>query len=147
MDALVADRRWHIQHCLGRRGGDRAGLAIFSGQHATTCATRPRDLAMLGNGLGGVWTWIFGGRARATAPLANCICGIVWQSHGSYWICVDRLARNNRVGVWRQHSHQRFDLVDSICIHIDGSAARVACIARLIGCVVDALQVQQSVTL
>ena len=125
MDAQVADRRRHIQHCLGKRGGDRARLSTFAGQHATACGTRPRNLAMLRNGVGCVWAWIYRGGARATSSLANCVRGIVWKSHGPHWICVDRVARNNCVEVWRQHSHQRFDLVDSIWIDVVGGATRV----------------------
>lgn len=64
MDAQVVDRRRHIQHCLGKRGGDRARLSTFAGQHATACGTGPRNLAMLGNGVGGIWTWISRGGAR-----------------------------------------------------------------------------------
>ncbi len=44
--------------------------------------------------------------ARATSSLANCVRGTVWESHGSNWLCMDRVARNNCVEVWHQHTHQ-----------------------------------------
>ncbi len=125
MDEVVAACGGRVQHCLGKRGGDRARLANGTCQYAATCATRSRDLAMSRNGVGRVWAWIYSRGAGATSTLANCVRGTVWKSHGSNWLCVDRLARNNCVEVWRQHSHQRFDLVDSIFIDVVGGAARV----------------------
>ena len=125
MDEVVVACGGRVQHCLGKRGGDSARLANVTRQYAATCATRSRDLAMFRNGVSRVWAWIYRRGAGATSSLANRVRGTIWKSHGSNRFCVDRVARNNCVEVWRQHSHQRFDLVDSICIDVVGGATRV----------------------
>ena len=131
MDEVVAACGRLVQHCLGKRGCDRARLANVTRQYASTCATRSRDLAMFRNGVGSVWAWIYRRGAGATSTLANRVRGTIWKGHGSNRFCVDRVARNNCVEIWRKHSHQRFDVVDSIWIDTARGAARLACIRAL----------------